>query len=49
MKKTIIVGVSGGITAFKAVQLVSDLVKCQYDVEVIMTKNACEFIAPLSF
>ncbi len=49
MKKTIIVGVSGGIAAFKAVQLVSDLVKCQYDVEVIMTKNACEFIAPLSF
>lgn len=49
MKKTIVVGVSGGIAAFKSVQLVSDLVKMNYDVEVIMTKNACEFIQPLSF
>ena len=49
MKKTIIVGVSGGIAAFKSVQLVSDLVKKGYDVEVIMSKNACEFIQPLSF
>lgn len=49
MKKTIIVGVTGGIAAFKAVQLVSDLIKLNYDVEVIMSKNACEFIQPLSF
>lgn len=49
MKKTIVVGVTGGIAAFKAVQLVSDLIKMNYDVEVIMSKNACEFIQPLSF
>lgn len=49
MKKTIILGVSGGIAAFKAAQLTSDLIKKEYDVEVIMTANATEFINPLTF
>lgn len=49
MRKCVVVGVSGCVAAFKAVQLVSDLVKLDIDVEVIMTKNACEFIQPLSF
>lgn len=49
MQKTIVLGVTGGIAAFKAAQLASDLVKKDYDVEVIMTKNATEFIAPLTF
>ena len=47
--KTIVVGITGGIAAFKSAQLVSDLLKMNYDVEVIMTKNATEFIAPLTF
>ncbi|MEG1731589.1 MAG: bifunctional phosphopantothenoylcysteine decarboxylase/phosphopantothenate--cysteine ligase CoaBC [Longicatena sp.] len=49
MKKTIVLGVSGGIAAFKAAQLTSDLIKKGYDVEVLMTQNATEFIAPLTF
>ena len=49
MNKTIVLGVSGGIAAFKAAQLTSDLIKKGYDVEVIMTANATEFIAPLTF
>lgn len=49
MKKTIVLGVSGGIAAFKAAQLTSDLIKMDYDVEVIMTQNATEFISPLTF
>lgn len=49
MSKCIIVGVTGCVGAFKSVQLVSDLVKKGYDVEVIMTKNATEFIQPLQF
>ena len=48
-KKCVAVGVSSSVAAFKAVQLVSDLVKLNYDVEVIMTKNATEFITPLQF
>ena len=48
-KKTIVVGVTGGIAAFKTCQLVSDLNKMNFDVHVIMTKNAVEFIAPLTF
>ena len=42
MQKTILLGVSGGIAAFKAAQLTSDLIKKNYDVEVIMTKNATQ-------
>lgn len=49
MKKTVVLGVSGGIAAFKAAQLTSDLIKKGYDVEVIMTNNATQFIAPLTF
>ena len=49
MSKCIVIGVTGCVAAFKSVQLVSDLVKKGYDVEVIMTKNACEFIQPLQF
>ena len=49
MQKTIVLGVTGGIAAFKATQLASDLIKKDYDVEVILTKNATQFIAPLTF
>lgn len=49
MKKTVVIGVCGGIAAFKAAQLTSDLVKKGYDVEVIMTQNATEFVTPLTF
>ena len=49
MKKTIVLGVTGGIAAFKAVQLCSNLIKKGYDVEVIMTQNATEFVTPLTF
>ena len=49
MAKTIVLGVTGGIAAFKAAQLTSNLIKKGYDVEVIMTQNATEFIQPLTF
>lgn len=49
VKQTVVLGVSSSVAAFKSVQLTSDLIKLGYDVEVIMTKNATEFIAPLSF
>lgn len=49
MKKCIVIGVTGGIAAFKACQLVSNLKKKDYEVHVIMTKNATEFVAPLTF
>lgn len=49
MKKTVVLGVTGGIAAFKAAQLCSNLIKKGYDVEVIMTQNATEFITPLTF
>lgn len=45
----IVLGVSGGIAAFKTAQLVSNLKKSNHNVTVIMTKNAMEFIAPLTF
>ncbi len=47
--KIIVVGVTGGIAAYKSAQLVSDLVKEGCDVHVVMTKNAQNFIHPITF
>ena len=47
--KNIIVGVTGGIAAYKAVDVVSRLKKQNANVEVIMTKHATEFVTPLTF
>lgn len=47
--KTVLLGVTGGIAAYKAAALASLLVKQHASVEVVMTKNATEFIAPLTF
>ena len=48
-KKCIVVGVTGGIAAYKAAELVSALVKQGANVHVIMTKSAQEFVTPLTF
>ena len=47
--KTVLLGVSGSIAAYKAAALASALKKEHCDVYVLMTKNAMEFIAPLTF
>jgi len=47
--KKILVGVTGGIAAYKACDLVSQLVKDGADVRVIMTESAQNFIAPTTF
>ena len=47
--KKIIVGISGGIAAFKAVSVVSELVKRGAVVKTIMTQSATEFVTPLTF
>jgi len=47
--KTIVLGVTGGIAAYKSASLASALKKQHADVHVIMTKNATQFITPLTF
>ena len=47
--KTVLLGVTGGIAAFKAAALASALVKQHAAVEVVMTQNATQFITPLTF
>ncbi len=47
--KTILLGVTGGIAAYKAAALASALVKQRAQVEVVMTAHATEFISPLTF
>jgi len=47
--KTVLLGITGGIAAYKAAYLASALVKLHASVEVVMTKHATEFIAPLTF
>lgn len=47
--KTVILGVTGSIAAYKIANLSSMLVKLNCDVHVIMTKNALNFINPITF
>ena len=47
--KCVVIGVTGGIACYKVANLVSMLKKAGADVNVIMTKNATEFISPLTF
>lgn len=47
--KNIVIGVTGGIAVYKVVDVVSRLKKLNADVSVIMTKNATEFVTPLTF
>ncbi|MFA6809071.1 MAG: bifunctional phosphopantothenoylcysteine decarboxylase/phosphopantothenate--cysteine ligase CoaBC [Eubacteriales bacterium] len=47
--KKILVGVSGGIAAYKSVEIVSRLRKKGAEVYVVMTKSATEFVSPLTF
>ena len=47
--KTVVLGVTGSIAAYKIANLASALVKLHADVNVIMTKNATNFINPITF
>ncbi len=44
----LVLGVTGGIAAYKAAELVRLLVKANYDVQVVMTAAACQFITPVT-
>lgn len=47
--KTVVLGVTGSIAAYKMANVTSMLVKLHADVHVIMTENACQFITPVTF
>jgi len=47
--KNIVLGVTGGIAVYKAVEVLRLLVKAGADVHVVMTRSAKEFVAPLTF
>lgn len=47
--KTVVIGVSGGIAVYKALDVISRLRKLGVNIHVIMTKSATEFVTPLSF
>jgi phosphopantothenoylcysteine decarboxylase/phosphopantothenate--cysteine ligase len=48
-KKTIVIGVTGGIAVYKALDVISRLKKKNFEVYVIMTEAATKFVNPLSF
>ena len=48
-ERKIVIGVTGGIACYKAVELVRLLVKGGFQVQVIMTRGALEFVTPLTF
>ena len=47
--KTVLLGVTGSIAAYKIAYLASTLKKQQADVHVLMTRNAANFINPMTF
>ena len=47
--KTVLLGITGGIAAYKMAYVASGLMKENANVEVMMTENACEFISPMTF
>lgn len=47
--KNVLLGISGGIAAYKSITLASVLIKEGASVQVIMTKNATQFVTPLTF
>jgi len=47
--RKVVVGITGGIAAYKAVEFVRLLVKAEVGIHVVMTENAQKFIAPLTF
>ncbi|BAH06314.1 bifunctional phosphopantothenoylcysteine decarboxylase/phosphopantothenate--cysteine ligase CoaBC [Clostridium kluyveri] len=48
-KKNIVIGVTGGIAVYKSLDVISKLKKKDFQIKVIMTKAAAEFVTPLSF
>jgi phosphopantothenoylcysteine decarboxylase/phosphopantothenate--cysteine ligase len=46
--KTIVLGITGGVAAYKTAELVRLLVKAQFKVQVVMTEAACQFITPMT-
>ena len=46
MKKTVLLGITGGIAAYKSAELVRSLQKRGHNVMCVMTRHACEFIGP---
>ena len=49
MKKCVVIGVTGGIAVYKALDIISALKKKDIDVRVIMTDSATKFINPITF
>lgn len=49
MKPKVLIGITGGIAAYKSADIVSQLVKAKCDVRVVMTESATKFVAPLTF
>lgn len=49
MSANIVLGVTGGIAAYKSVQIASNLTKLNHNVYTIMTDSAAEFVSPLTF
>ncbi len=47
--RRIVLGVTGGIAAYKAAELVRELVRRDTQVRVVMTSHGCEFVTPLTF
>jgi phosphopantothenoylcysteine decarboxylase / phosphopantothenate---cysteine ligase len=48
IRKRLVLGITGGIAAYKAAELVRLLIKADYEVQVVMTESATQFITPVT-
>ncbi len=48
-KPCLVLGVTGGVAAYKSADLASCLTKAGIDVDVVMTESACEFVTPMTY
>lgn len=49
MRPKVLIGITGGIAAYKTADIASQLVKADVDVRVVMTESATRFVGPLTF
>ena len=49
LKKRLLLGITGGIAAYKAAELARLLTQTGIDVQVVMTQSACRFVGPVTF
>lgn len=47
-KKCVLIGITGSIAAYKSCDIIREMIRAEWDVHVLMTENACQFVTPMT-